>query len=153
MELFQSKSDQEDYGKLEIDSEVSKWVSQVSKKHNAIVLKKGIIDIVSDGTQSYYISTKSSLKRCGGQGDILSGILGTFISFSDNLTSLSPDHSNRLLLSVVAASVLTRKASLRAYDKKRLSLTTPDIIIDLADIVAELSSSVADATSTAYESQ
>ena len=66
---------------------------------------------------------------------------------------MSHDHSDRLLLSVVASSVLNRKASLRAYQKKRLSLTTPDIIIDLAEIVAELSSSAGDATSTAYESQ
>jgi len=51
---------------LEQDSEIAKWVKTVALDLKAIVLKKGIIDIVSDGKSSYYISTKSSLKRCGG---------------------------------------------------------------------------------------
>ena len=59
------------------------------------------------------------------------------------MTAMSSDASDRLLLSIVAASFVNRKASLRAYQKKKLSLTTPDIITELADIVAELTPEIA----------
>lgn len=33
---------------------------------NIIILKKGIIDIISDGNISYYVAIEGGLKRCGG---------------------------------------------------------------------------------------
>ena len=49
--------------------------------NNMIIMKKGMIDLISDGNISYYVSIEGSLKRCGGLGDILSGILGTFVNY------------------------------------------------------------------------
>ena len=48
-------------------------------------MKKGIIDIISDGIQTYYVAVEGGQKRCGGQGDILAGILGTFVNYEKNL--------------------------------------------------------------------
>lgn len=100
--------------------------------NNAIVLKKGIVDILSNGESCYYVATESSLKRCGGQGDILAGIIGTFASFSSNLEmgleGQLIDDREKLLLSTLAASIVNRKASFLAFKERTLSLTTPDIL-------------------------
>lgn len=49
---------------------------------NAIVVRKGISDIITDGVDAYYVCEEGSLKRCGGIGDILSGTIATFQQFS-----------------------------------------------------------------------
>uniref|UniRef100_S4RJ02 ATP-dependent (S)-NAD(P)H-hydrate dehydratase n=1 Tax=Petromyzon marinus TaxID=7757 RepID=S4RJ02_PETMA len=91
----------EDIGEFDIDN-----------LNNAIILKKGIVDLVSDG--------KGSLKRCGGQGDILSGILGTFVNYADNLKKSSEysdlEENERKLLAVVSASSLNRMIAMNAYE-------------------------------------
>jgi NAD(P)H-hydrate repair Nnr-like enzyme with NAD(P)H-hydrate dehydratase domain len=64
MEFFNDHDD--DFGLLDKDSLLTHWQMKLSKDLNAIILKKGVIDIVTDGTTSFYVSTRSSLKRCGG---------------------------------------------------------------------------------------
>ncbi len=50
---------------------------------NVTIIKKGKVDIVSDGRQTVYNDNESSLKRCGGVGDLLSGTLGSFLCWSN----------------------------------------------------------------------
>jgi ATP-dependent NAD(P)H-hydrate dehydratase len=78
-----------------------------NRLNNVIICKKGIVDLVSDGRYAYVISVEGSLKRCGGQGDLLSGMLGTFSKYGRNLTDVE-DENERAVLAVVAASVATR---------------------------------------------
>ncbi len=100
-----------------------------------IILKKGIVDIISDGKSSYYVKSPGSLKRCGGQGDILSGILGSFVNYQDNLEKISSDPEERAVLSVVASCILNRKVSHSAFLRRKISLTTPDIIEELPNVL------------------
>jgi ATP-dependent NAD(P)H-hydrate dehydratase len=104
---------------------------------NVIVCKKGIIDIISDGITSYYVSIEGSDKRCGGQGDIFSGVLGTFVKFQNNLTSIQSE-SERAILSVVAASIVTRSSARRGFLKKKIGLTSPDILEEIPYFLAEV---------------
>ncbi len=45
---------------------------------NAIIVRKGISDIITDGQVAYYVTTYGSAKRCGGIGDILVGTIATY---------------------------------------------------------------------------
>ena len=93
-------------------------VRSVSNQLNqVVVVKKGLIDIVSNGMMTALIGTKSSLKRCGGQGDVLCGILGTFSTYT-----------TRNLSDAILASMTTRQASLHAFEQQGHCLVTPDII-------------------------
>ena len=46
-----------------------------------VILQKGAKDIISNGIRTEIVDTEGGLKRCGGQGDILSGNLGTFLAW------------------------------------------------------------------------
>lgn len=99
--------------------------------------KKGIIDIISDGITSYYVSIDGSDKRCGGQGDIFSGVISTFVKFQNNLSCIQSE-SERTILSVVAASIVTRSSARRGYLKKKIGLTSPDILEEIPYFLAEV---------------
>jgi ATP-dependent NAD(P)H-hydrate dehydratase len=46
-----------------------------------IILQKGQVDIISNGQEVLKGEEKGGLKRCGGQGDILSGFCGTMMAW------------------------------------------------------------------------
>jgi ATP-dependent NAD(P)H-hydrate dehydratase len=48
------------------------------------IVRKGAIDIISNGNSALYCSQTGAPRRCGGQGDILSGSIGTFLSWTTN---------------------------------------------------------------------
>jgi len=75
------------------------------KLNNATIIKKGIIDIISNGKYSALVAEESSMKRCGGQGDVLCGVLATFASYRDESDTSTP------LLEAVLSCILTRKAA------------------------------------------
>ena len=53
----------------------------LSKKMNGkIIFKKGLVDIITNGNSVILVCNDGSLKRCGGIGDILVGILSGFLS-------------------------------------------------------------------------
>jgi ATP-dependent NAD(P)H-hydrate dehydratase len=81
---------------------------------NVIICKKGIVDLISDGNISYYVAMEGSLKRCGGQGDVLAGIVGSFAKFASNLNDVE-SISERKILSVVCASIATRSSAHKAF--------------------------------------
>lgn len=43
------------------------------------ILQKGATDLISNGEDVIRGEVEGGLKRCGGQGDVLSGVLGTFV--------------------------------------------------------------------------
>lgn len=45
------------------------------------MLEKGAIDTISNGRKTHTVDTSGSLKRCGGQGDVLSGAAGTLLAW------------------------------------------------------------------------
>ncbi len=92
--------------------------------------------MISDGNISYFVAVEGSLKRCGGQGDVFSGILGTFSKYQHNFKEVT-SASERAILSVVSASLVTRCAARTAFLKKRIGLTTPDIIEEIPYFLAQ----------------
>ena len=52
---------------------------------NAVIIRKGVTDIISDGNQAFYVALEGSKKRAGGQGDILAGTVAAFEQFEKKL--------------------------------------------------------------------
>ncbi|KAL0388648.1 UNVERIFIED_CONTAM: ATP-dependent (S)-NAD(P)H-hydrate dehydratase [Sesamum radiatum] len=92
------------------------------------ILRKGGSDFISNGETVSAVSTFGSPRRCGGQGDILSGSVAVFISWArqnavEKEMSISPT-----VLGCIAGSVLLRKAASHAFRSKGRSTLTTDII-------------------------
>ena len=76
---------------------------------NVTIIKKGKVDIISDGRQTVYNDNESSLKRCGGVGDLLSGSLGSFLCWSNlNFKKEQQYNTQANILAAFSASYLIR---------------------------------------------
>ncbi|KAF3457192.1 hypothetical protein FNV43_RR01849 [Rhamnella rubrinervis] len=97
------------------------------------ILRKGKSDLISDGDTVKSVSIYGSPRRCGGQGDILSGSVAVFVSWVRRLI-LAPDGDlnisprNPTVLGCIAGSALLRKAASIAFKDKKRSTLTGDII-------------------------
>jgi len=104
---------------------------------NVTIVQKGATDIISDGKSSLECSLGSSPRRCGGQGDVLSGAIATFLSWTlDAKRSFDPSVSLEgvgpgCVLAAFAGSFFTRILSQHAFAKAKRSMTTTDLIAEI----------------------
>ena len=71
------------FGKIDMYHPVVKPVAELARMFgNAIIVRKGITDIISDGSSAYYVTQYGSAKRCSGTGDILVGVIAAYEQFA-----------------------------------------------------------------------
>ncbi|KAG6726672.1 hypothetical protein I3843_02G080300 [Carya illinoinensis] len=97
------------------------------------ILQKGKSDLISDGETVKSVSVYGSPRRCGGQGDILSGSVAVFLSWARQHLSTAEGGTsiskiNPTILGCIAGSALMRKAASLAFQNKKRSTLTSDII-------------------------
>lgn len=97
------------------------------------ILRKGRADLISDGETVKSVSIYGSPRRCGGQGDILSGSVAVFISWAQRQGlvtdgNLATSPKNPTVLGCIAGSALLRRAASLAFENKKRSTLTTDII-------------------------
>ncbi|KAB5545403.1 hypothetical protein DKX38_013515 [Salix brachista] len=97
------------------------------------ILRKGMSDLISDGEIVKSVSNYGSPRRCGGQGDILSGSVAVFLSWARQLIlanegNLIISPTNPTMLGCIAGSALLRKAASLAFEDRKRSTLTTDII-------------------------
>lgn len=94
------------------------------------ILRKGKTDIISNGKLQAECSVEGSFRRCGGQGDILAGAIGTFSYWSNIYEKIPTDlkSNNAFLIAAFAGSCLTRRASHLAFRKFGRSMVTSDML-------------------------
>eukprot|EP00252_Welwitschia_mirabilis_P020468 TRINITY_DN5026_c0_g1_i1.p1 TRINITY_DN5026_c0_g1~~TRINITY_DN5026_c0_g1_i1.p1 ORF type:complete len:368 (-),score=69.26 TRINITY_DN5026_c0_g1_i1:71-1174(-) len=108
------------------------------------ILQKGKSDLVSDGYTVLAVNLYGSPRRCGGQGDILSGSVAVFCSWAvqrEKFISEAEESripSNSMLLGATAGSVLLRKAAAIAFQEHKRSTVTTDIIAVLGKCVESI---------------
>ncbi|XP_027205051.2 NAD(P)HX dehydratase [Dermatophagoides pteronyssinus] len=110
------------------------------------ILRKGPVDIISNGLITYACREQGSNRRCGGQGDLLSGALGTFTHWShkafesNQISGSSSIYQNYspTLLACLAASMLTRRCARLAFQKQARSTTTTDLIKEIKNAFTTL---------------
>lgn len=93
---------------------------------------------VSDQEESevVVVDTPGGLKRCGGQGDILSGSVGAFLAwgkcYEDGAFGDKSVPVSRLpLLAATGASVVTRATSRIAFEREGRGVVTQDMLQDI----------------------
>ncbi|XP_073013114.1 ATP-dependent (S)-NAD(P)H-hydrate dehydratase isoform X2 [Typha latifolia] len=96
------------------------------------ILRKGKTDLICDGETVTRVSTFGSPRRCGGQGDILSGSVAVFSSWARQhvLSNKQPTEKslNPMVLGCIAGSTLLRRSAALAFENKKRATLTTDII-------------------------
>ncbi|KAM8922781.1 ATP-dependent (S)-NAD(P)H-hydrate dehydratase isoform 2-T2 [Lycaon pictus] len=105
---------------------------------NVTVVQKGERDVISDGKQVLECTQEGSGRRCGGQGDLLSGTLGVLVHWALHATPEKNNGSSPLLLAALGACSLTRQCSLQAFQKHGRSTTTTDMIAEIGPAFSKL---------------
>lgn len=136
-------------------SKESEACEELSKALGGVtILQKGAHDVISNGVTSIISDTKGGLKRSGGQGDTLTGSLGTLLAWraayheklwdsgeQDNAkdaqtrdevqAELESDKrmssTTTLLLAAWAGSSITRECSRKAFESKGRSMQASDL--------------------------
>lgn len=114
-----------------------------NKLDNLTIVKKGKIDIISDGNELVINEMNGSLKRCGGIGDLLTGTIGTFTHWAHSgidreLSTMSckTDFSalnKPCIIASYAATALIKECSLKAFEKFHRSVLADDILQEIPD--------------------
>jgi ATP-dependent NAD(P)H-hydrate dehydratase len=140
--------------------------SSVSRALGGVtILQKGKLDIIATNTEGaksrvahdvskispnegeqnevVIVDDEGGMKRCGGQGDILSGSVGAFLAwakcyesgaFGDNAMPVS----RMPILAAIGASIVTRTASRRAFQREGRGVVTQDMLKEIGGAFAEI---------------
>lgn len=108
------------------------------------VIQKGAKDYISSGKATVVCNVPGGLKRSGGQGDTLTGSLGTFLAWKKAYQDRIWNHDGSLsdddlvTLAAYGASALTRTCSRLAFEKKGRALQAIDLSIEIPSAFIEL---------------
>ncbi|KAG0266565.1 hypothetical protein DFQ27_009675 [Actinomortierella ambigua] len=115
-------------------------VLQLSRKLGVVVVEKGKEDYISDGTKVMVVSNEGGLKRSGGQGDILTGLMATSLAWGiaynnhEWQTGHHPSDNDTFLTACAGACALTRECSRRAFQKHRRALQSSDVVEEIGPL-------------------
>ncbi|KAI9272883.1 Ribokinase-like protein [Phascolomyces articulosus] len=126
--------------------------AQLSKALGGVtIVQKGRVDLITNGQEGkqifyhyenfvflfYRCETEGGLRRVGGQGDILSGTLGTFLAWGRLYEEGVWEHGNGVdpkditMLAAWGACSLTRDSSRRAFQKYRRAMLTSHMLDEI----------------------
>jgi len=97
------------------------------------IIQKGDKDYISNGSYTFISDGEGGLKRSGGQGDTLTGSLGTFLAWRRAYLDKIWDHDGDLKedeligLAAYAGSAITRECSRLAFKARGRSLQAGDL--------------------------
>ncbi|GJJ11555.1 hypothetical protein Clacol_005789 [Clathrus columnatus] len=115
----------------------------MSRRLNGVtILQKGQHDLITvhvpekQAEETFIVDIEGGLKRCGGQGDILSGITGTMLAWGKNYelgvygeVKLPPTYIP--LLASIGACLVTRTTSRRGFKCLGRALVTEDLLSEI----------------------
>ncbi|XP_033743254.1 ATP-dependent (S)-NAD(P)H-hydrate dehydratase-like isoform X2 [Pecten maximus] len=120
-------------------------VKMLSKKlGNVTIVRKGENDIITNGKHVLVCGNEGSPRRCGGQGDVLAGTMGTMTHWSHTI-SQKGSSNNELFLAfgptitaAYAACLLTRQSNKQAFAQFGRFMTASDMIGQLPTAFEQL---------------
>jgi len=99
---------------------------------NVTIVRKGASDLITDGTSVFVCDLANSPRRCGGQGDLLCGSMGTFLHWAltadANGTIEKENGYHPAMIAAYAACLLTKQCNRLAFENLGRSTTTADMI-------------------------
>ncbi|GBG78116.1 hypothetical protein CBR_g26053 [Chara braunii] len=112
------------------------------------IVQKGPTDHISDGHSVLDCGMFGSPRRCGGQGDVLSGSIAVFMAWANDFSKQDDKHAKQLVeqclsgnpavMASYAGSLLLRRAASAAFASHKRSMVTTDIIRELGASVEAL---------------
>lgn len=108
------------------------------------IVQKGAVDRITNGKGDVLIdSVEGSPRRCGGQGDLLSGSIATFLAwasgYQDGVGRDERETKDKIpvekhtLLAAYAGSVVTRHTSRETFKKLKRSMQANDMIAEIGN--------------------
>jgi ATP-dependent NAD(P)H-hydrate dehydratase len=108
--------------------------SRLAKAFGGVtIIQKGAKDYISNGETTLVSDGEGGLKRSGGQGDTLTGALGTMLAWRKAYLDRIWEHENDLkapeliMLAAFAGSAITRECSKLAFKEKGRSMQAGDL--------------------------
>ncbi|XP_002408179.3 ATP-dependent (S)-NAD(P)H-hydrate dehydratase [Ixodes scapularis] len=102
------------------------------------VLAKGSEDIISDGHRLLRCTEQGSPRRCGGQGDLVSGSLALFAFWSHSAHDTPGEASKRenseygpAMIAALGAAMLVRRCGRLAFQKMARSTLSSDMLAEV----------------------
>lgn len=131
---------------LPFEESVKRSPVELAQYLGANILLKNKHDIIASKSVEVSVEEQSGLRRVSGQGDILSGAVTTFVSwskaYSNNMWETKPlpdEFKDEIgLVAMYGASALVRRASRIAYEKHGRSLVTTNILNSVGPAFKEL---------------
>lgn len=111
---------------------------------NITIIRKAQVDVVSNGKNTFMCNELGSARRCGGQGDLLSGSMGTFTFWShsafgsNQLTSSIYQQYTPTIIAALGASMLTRRCARLAFQLHGRSTITTNLISEIKNAFTTL---------------
>eukprot|EP00536_Pseudo-nitzschia_multiseries_P000936 jgi/Psemu1/250067/estExt_Genewise1Plus.C_110199 len=114
-----------------------------SLPENCWIIEKGAVDSIRPAssisqTPIMICREQGGLKRSGGIGDVLAGTCGTLVAWNTILSSRDKASPEDLPLACWTACSFVKRATKRAFDKHRRSMTAPDILDELGPVIDEM---------------
>ncbi|KAH3664163.1 hypothetical protein OGAPHI_004877 [Ogataea philodendri] len=110
---------------------------EVSKALKVTILRKGPVDVIVDGDQLIIAEEEGGLRRVGGLGDSLSGMIATFMAWGTSAyrnqiwdeAKEEPILSEQevKMLACFGGSIITKQASKLAFEEHYRSMQTSDV--------------------------
>ncbi|KAG7503155.1 ATP-dependent (S)-NAD(P)H-hydrate dehydratase isoform X1 [Solea senegalensis] len=106
---------------------------------NLTLVLKGEQDLITDGSKVISCSVEGSGRRCGGQGDLLSGSMGVLAHWAYSASAAGTVKSvNPSMVAAFGACSLTRQCNRQAFQKHGRSTTTTDMIQEIGSAFKKL---------------
>ncbi|KAF9925595.1 hypothetical protein FBU30_004648 [Linnemannia zychae] len=102
-----------------------------------IIIQKGKSDVISDGQKVHVVDNEGGLKRSGGQGDILTGLVAASLAWGVAYEKDIWEHScfvaqeDVALTACFGACVINRECSRLAFEKYRRALQASDVLAEI----------------------
>jgi len=102
------------------------------------LLRKGRTDLICQGDTVLECDEPGSLRRCGGQGDVLAGTLATFLAWAH---ASGPDGKaaggeEPAVLAAAAACLVTRRAAAAAFAKHHRAMRASCVMEELGPVMS-----------------
>jgi len=117
-----------------LESELADRCAELARRFGGVtVIAKGKADYISNGTVTLVSDGEGGLKRSGGQGDTLTGTLGTLLAWRKAYLDKLWDHGSDigadelLALCAFGGSAITRECSRLAFLEKGRSMQASDL--------------------------
>ncbi|KAI9321806.1 Ribokinase-like protein [Dichotomocladium elegans] len=133
--------------RMKVDSDDSAPDTLVSKLSQALggvtIVQKGQVDLISNGSEVLCCDTEGGRRRVGGQGDILSGTIATFLAWGKAYEEGVWKHANDIdpkdiaMLATWGACTITRESSHIAFKKHDRAMLTSHVLDEIGNAYAK----------------